>query len=941
MRFATTGVTAACVGAWLAATGAAIEPPAQPRPSVETLLAGYQWRSVGPGSAGGRITDVEALDEDYRVAYVAAASGGVWKTVNAGTTWTPVFDRYGSASIGDVAIFQPDPTIVWVGTGEANNRNSVAWGDGVYKSTDAGGSFRHVGLADTHQIARIVTHPSDPDTAYVAAVGNLWGFTGDRGLFKTTDGGDTWQKLGGGLPDDGRTGATDLVIDPVNPDTLYAAFYQRLRRPYRFDSGGPNGGIFKTTDGGRTWRKLTSGLPAGETGRIGLDIYRRDPRILMALIEHGFQPAQNDPAYADMSQLGTGVYRSEDGGESWTYVNRYNNRPFYYSQIRINPSDDQLVYVLTTSFRSSTDGGRTITAASPPFGSNYDHHAMWIDPNVPERFYLGKDKGLTLTHDHGATFHFFDNLPIAQYYAIGVDMRDPYAIYGGLQDNGSFATMSFTRDVLGIRNDAAYKMHWGDGMHALVDPRDWRRVYSSSENGSFRLFDPLTRTDTSRRPRGGNLGDLDEADPGGLRFNWQAPMILSPHDPAVVYLAGNHVLRTSDAGETWRSISPDLSRARPETVTTDSGGLTPDNSGAEAYATVVSLSESPLVEGLIWAGSDDGYVHVTRDGGGTWTRVDDAIPDVPPFLWVSDVEASSAGPDTAYVTFDGHRSDNRDPWLFKTTDGGASWQNLSAGLAPGQPVYVLVEDDRNPNLLFIGTEFGVQMSLDAGLTWHPLGGAMVQGMPTVAVHDLVIHPRDRDLIAGTHGRGLYILDDISALEQWNAEIAASPVHLFVQRQATLWVDQSRSGQLGEDTYAGTNPPSVAPVSFGQRDRARLQNTPIITWAMGPRAQGTASLEITAPDGRSGAIEVEAKPGITRFQWNGRLPAAATEAGAGRAAGDVARGAAGGGRGFGRGGGRGGGGTSVLQPGVFRLALRLGTDTATATLTVREDPVLQK
>jgi photosystem II stability/assembly factor-like uncharacterized protein len=931
---ATIGVVALC-----AAAAGTIRPSAQAGPDAAALFADYTWRSIGPASVGGRITDVEAVDDDFRVAFAAAASGGVWKTVNAGTTWTPIFDRYGSASIGDVALFQPNPDVVWVGTGEANNRNSVAWGDGIYKSTDGGTTFRNVGLGDTFQIARVVTHPADPDIVYVAAVGNLWGYTGERGVFKTADGGATWQKLGGGLPDDGRTGATDLVIDGANPDTIYAAFYQRLRRPYRFDSGGPNGGIFKSTDAGRTWRKLTRGLPEGETGRIGLDVYRGDSRILMAIVEHGFRPDSDDPAYADMTRPGSGIYRSEDAGESWTFVNRYNNRPFYYSQIRINPSDDQLVYVLTTSFRWSTDGGRTMTAAPAPFGSNYDHHAMWIDPHQKDRFYLGKDKGLTLTHDHGRTFVFFDNLSIAQYYAIGVDMRDPYAIYGGLQDNGSFATMSFTRDVLGVRNDAAYKMHWGDGMHAAVDPDDWRVVYSESENGNVRVFDPLTRTDSSRRPRPASITNFEEttglapsADGAGdaLRFNWQSPLLMSPHDSSVVYVAGNRVLRTSDQGRSWRIVSPDLSRAQPETVAAPSGGLTPDNSGAETYATVVSLAESPLAAGLLWAGTDDGYVHVTRDGGATWTRVDETMPGVPPFLWVSDVEASAAGEDTAYVAFDGHRSDDRSPWLFKTTDGGRTWANLSGGLAPGAPIYVLLEDSRNPSLLFAGTEFGVQVSMDAGRSWRAMGGAMTNGLPTVAVHDLVIHPRDRDLIAGTHGRGLYILDDITALEQWTPEIASRPLHVFEQRDATMWVDMSRSGQLGENTWAGENPPSVAPVGFGQRDRARLQNTPVITFSMGRGATGTATLAITAPDGTTGTLDVPGRPGITRYRWNGRLPAPGREGRGGRGAG-----AGRGGRG---GGGRGGG--SAIAPGTYRLTLRLGPDAATGTLVVRPDPILR-
>ncbi|MCR4375574.1 MAG: hypothetical protein NUW22_12065 [Acidobacteria bacterium] len=921
------------------------------QPALDSALADYRWRSIGPGSIGGRITDVEALETDFRQAVVASASGGVWKTQNAGTTWTPIFDRYASASIGDIAIFQPNPTIIWVGTGEANNRNSVAWGDGVYKSEDGGTTFTHVGLKDTYQIARIVTHPKDPNVVYVAAVGNLWGATGTRGLFKTSDGGHTWQKLTNGLPDDVRTGATEIVMDRSRPDTLYVAMYERLRRPWRFDSGGPNGGIFKSTDGGRSWRTLTKGLPEGPTGRIGLDLFQRNPRILMAIVEHGYNPGETiggaggrggrggtpNPDYADMTKPGTGVYRSEDGGETWRFMNRYNNRPFYYSQIRINPTNDKQVYVLTATFQWSEDGGRTITRAPAPFGGSYDHHAMWIDPNDGSRFYLGKDKGLTLTFDHGANFVYFENLPVAQFYAVGVDMRDPYAIYGGLQDNGSFATVSFSRDVLGIRSDSSYKMHWGDGMHAAVDPNDWRTVYSSAENASFRLFDPLTRTDTNRRPTPANIQNFREAtgvdptSPGAavqLRFNWQSPFFLSPHDPTTIYLAGNRVLRSRDRGVTWTIISPDLSRAIPDTIAGNSGGITPDNSGAERYATVVSLAESPRRAGLLWAGTDDGNVHVSRNGGETWTRVDERIAGVPAQLWVSDVEPSAGDPETAYVTFDGHRSDNRAPWLFKTTDGGQTWTNLSAGLAPEQPIYVLTESSRNPNLLFVGTEFGVQVSRDAGRTWASFGGRDAFGMPTVAVHDLVIHPRDRDLVAGTHGRGIYIMDDISALEEWTPDVAARAVHVFRQRPATRWVDQSRTGQLGEHTFAGENPPSVAPVAFGNRDRARLQNTPIITLGFGPSASGTATLEIVAPDGARRTLTVEARPGIVRYLWDGQLDPPGGPAATGRGA----AAAPGGGR-----GGRGGGTPAAF--GTYQLRLTLGGATAAGVLQLREDPIL--
>jgi photosystem II stability/assembly factor-like uncharacterized protein len=920
-------VVAGLVGL-MASVTTMIRPAAQSSDFTGALLADYRFRSIGPASPGGRISDVEALDNDFRVVYAASASGGVWKSVNAGTTWTSIFDRYGSSSIGDIAIFQKDPRIIWVGTGEANNRNSVAWGDGLYKSTDGGTTFTNVGLRQTFQIARIVPHPTDANVVYVAAVGNLWGYTGERGVFKTTDGGATWQKLTNGLPDDGKTGATDLVIDPAHPDTLYAALYQRLRRPWRFDSGGPNGGIFKTTDGGRTWRKLTSGLPAGETGRIGLDIYRRNPNIVMALVEHGFQPRPGTPDYTDMTKLGSGVYRSEDGGEHWSYVNRYNNRPFYYSQIRINPSDDQRVYVLTTSFRWSDDGGKTLTQAPPPFGSNYDHHAMWIDPGNKDRFYLGKDKGLTLTHDHGAAFIFFDNLPIAQFYHVTTDSRDPYAIYGGLQDNGSFGTMSFTRDVLGIRNDAAWKMHWDDGMYAAVDPTDWRTVYSEGTAGSFRVIDPLTRSDTSRRATPGNIVNFRQAtgvDPGApnaadtLRTNWTTPFIISPHDSQVVYYGTNYLLKTADKGVTWEIVSRDLSKNDPAKNQVGTGGITPDETGAESHGTIFSISESPLVRGVIWAGTDDGNVWLTRDGGATWTQVDGTIPITPKDLWVSRVVASVTDANTAYVSFDGHRSDNRAPWLFRTTDGGRTWTSLSADLPPGSPVYVVTEDDKNPDLLFVGTETGLHVSLDRGRTWR----AMTNGLPTVAVYDIEIQPRDRDLILGTHGRGIYILDDLTALEQWRPSFAGEPVHLFVQRRATVWEDQSRSGQMGENVYAGDNPPSVAPVSFAQRDRARLQNTPVITMAFGAGATGSATLEISSPDGRTRAIAVPAKPGITRYVWDGRIDA-------------------GGGRGAGRGGGGGrGGGAGRLAPGTYGLKLTLGASSASGTLLVREDPILAR
>ncbi len=923
-----------------------------------SLLTDYKWRSIGPASAGGRITDVEALESDFSYVIVASASGGVWKSTNAGTTWMPIFDHYGTSSIGDIKIFQGDRNLIWVGTGEANNRNSVAWGDGIYKSTDGGTSFTNVGLRNTFQIARVVTHPKNRDFVYVAAVGNLWGESGDRGLFKTSDGGKSWQKLAGGLPTDAGTGATELVMDPINPDVLYTAFYARRRLPFRFESGSTTGGIFKSTDGGRTWKKLVRGLPTGWMGRIGLDVYKKNPRIVMATVEAA--------PTGDLSVPGTGVYRSEDAGETWKYLNTFNARPFYYSQIRINPHDDQLVYLPSVNFQWSTDGGKTIAAARAPFGSSYDHHAMWIDPSNKDRFYLGKDKGLTLTHDHGKSFIYFDNLPISQSFHVAADMRDPYAIYTGLQDNGTWGTMSFTRDVVGIRNDVTWKLHYDDGQYIAIDPSDWRTVYSEGTNASFRLVDPIGHTDTPRRVSPATITNWSEVatpqTPGGLapfRVNWTTPFILSPHDSRTIYYGANHLLKSTNGGITWTAISKDLSNGDPQNRRITQSQVGGEAGGAEQHGTIITISESPIATGTIWAGTDDGNVWVTRDDGGTWTQVDGSIPNVPKGLNVSRVVASAADANVAYASFDGHRSDNRAPWLFRTADGGRTWQNLSAGLMPESPVYVVEEDSRNADLLFVGTEHGVQVSLDRGRSWR----RMTNGLPTAAVYDLKIHPRDRDVIIGTHGNGIYVLDDITALEAWRPALAAKPVHLFAQRTGTLWVDMSRKGQLGENTFAGENPQSVLPVEYQTRDRMRLVNTPVITFYLGSAATGTASLEVTNPDGAARSVAIPAKPGITRYAWDLRSAAAAAAAAAaaeggeegaaargGRAAGGGAAGAAGGRAGGGRGGGgRGAGGRGAgaaapaerTLPGVYTLKLTVGGATATGDLVLREDPLLSR
>lgn len=823
-----------------------------------SLTQAYRWRNIGPANQGGRIVDIEADPQDFTKVVVATGSGGVWRSDNAGTTWTPVFDRYETASIGDIALGPDGTRTIWVGTGEANNRNSTSWGNGIYRSTDGGENFEHLGLSETHAIARVVTYPKIADEVCVCATGHLWGYSGDRGIFRTTDGGKNWEKLAGGLPNDGKTGCTDLVRDPKNPKILYAAMYHRLRKPWTFDSGGELGGIYKSTDNGKSWKKLTAGLPPGATGRIGLAIYPENPKILMALVEAA--------ASNNLSKPGSGLYRSENGGESWQYVNTYNNRPFYYSQVRINPKDDQKVYLLTTRFMVSKDGGKTLTNGSEDQEVHGDFHAMWLDPTYPDRYYLGADKGLSLTHDEGNNFILLDNLPLGQFYRIGFDMREPYYVYGGLQDNGTFATASFSRDARGILSDSNWKLHWGDGQYITVDPTDWRKVYSSTENGSYLRYDPLTHRIDGISPNPFNTINpppVDKKDESALRFNWSAPLIMSPHDPQVLYAGGNYLYRTADGGESWKVVSPDLSTNHTEKrLQGKSGGVTPDNTGAETHCTVFTISVSPVLPQVLWIGTDDGQVQLSRDEGASWANVRSRIPEVPAELWVSRVEASHFDAAVAYVSFDGHRSDNFQPWIFRTEDYGVTWQKITGNLPDTEVVRVIREDLENPDLLFIGTETGVWCSLDRGRSWSKL----MPNLPTVSVYDLKIHPRDHDLIAATHGRSIWIMDDISALQQLHSGLQQQKGHLFAQKPATLWENVSRGGQRGHFWFAGENPPSVELTT--SLARAEFRNTALITYYLGSGNTSGASLEISDLHGKhKRTVQLDGKAGIQRYHWD--------------------------------------------------------------------------
>ena len=836
------------------------------------LFKDLEWRNTGPANMSGRVTDIQAMDDDFRHVIVASASGGVWKSTNAGTTWESIFDQYGSASIGAVAIFPKNPDIIWVGTGEANVRNSVGWGDGMYKSTDGGKTFTRVGLEDSHHIARIITHPENPDIVYVAAQGHLWGYTGQRGLYKTTDGGETWLKLGNGLPDDGKTGCTDIKMDPNDPDVLYTAFWQRLRQPHRFDSGGPNGGLFKSMDGGQTWKKLTEGLPEGDIGRIGIAIYRKDPKIVMVIVEHGVQSRRGSEDYDDMSKLGSGVYRSEDGGETWAYMNRYNSRPFYYSQIYINPNDDQRVYAMGSQAQVSEDGGKTFQSGMP--GIAGDFHVMWLDPCNKDRYYVGNDKGVSITYDHGEHFNFFDNYAISQIYAVSADMRDPYHVYVGLQDNGIWGGPSNSRDYNGIFNDHWFKFHSGDGFYTAVDPTDWTTVYTESQGGRIRRNHALFRQkSTGITPNRTNTLNWEDVVPGQtdssrpvVRMNWNTPFVLSHHNPHTLYYGANFLFKSVDRGDQWQIISPDLSTNDPKKTLRDSGGLTRDVTGAEVHCTLITISESPLVPGLIWVGTDDGNVQLTLDDGVTWTNVRPNIPDVQETLWVSRVEASHFDKAVCYVTFDGHRSDDFRPYVYKTEDFGRTWENITNNLPDGHSVYVIREDLKNKNLLFVGTEFGVFASVNGGKSWTQLKN----GIPTVAAHDLLIHPRAADLIAGSHGRGVYILDDITHLQQFTEEVSGKEAHLFENPVATKWQGISRGATRGHKLFVGRNPLSMSQVE-PSNSPTPIQNTASINYYLKSKPQEKAMVKISNLDQTmKRTILLDDTPGIGRYRWDMRF-----------------------------------------------------------------------
>jgi photosystem II stability/assembly factor-like uncharacterized protein len=880
--------------------------PAAPALSVPAVAA-LKARSIGPAIMGGRVSEIAVDPLDPATFYVGYATSGVFKTTDAGATFAPLFDKQPVLSIGAVAVAPSDRRVVWVGTGEANDRNSSGWGDGVYRSTDGGATWTRAGLGISRTIARIVVDPRSPETAYAAAMGHLWQPGGERGLYRTTDGGKSWSRvLAAAAPDDAVTGCGDVALDPKNPDTLYAALYARQRKPWRFDygpgaTGGRDaGGIFKSTDGGATWRRLTNGLPP-RTGRIGLAVYAKDPRIVYAVVqsdEGGTSGIDNAKSKAG------GIFRSEDGGESWTRVNPLNPRAFYFSQVRIDPQDDRRIYVLGFMLHVSDDGGRTFR--EDLFKNVHaDCHALAIVPPAPalvadaeraaaearakaepgapppaplfsRQLVLGTDGGAYQSFDAGASWAHLDRVAAAQYYRISVDDSAPYRICGGLQDNTNWVGPSQTNSQEGILNADWTEIGGGDGFYCVFDPFDRDLLYAEAQEGYLHRFNTRTGEHKDLRP------EPTEGQPR-YRFHWNSPLIGSRHEKGTMFLAGNVVFRVTDRGERFQVISPDLSANDPARTTTT-------GSGAENYGVVYALAESPRAPGMLWAGTDDGRLWRTRDGGASWTELTANLPAVLEGQWLTQIEPSWHDAETAYLAVAAYRFGSDAPLVFRTADGGKTWQDAAGDLPRHGPVRVVREDPKNPAVLYAGTEFGAFVSLDRGARWTRLGG-----LPPVIVDDLAIHPREHDLVIGTHGRSLWIVDDASPLAALTPEVAAKPLHLFAPQPAhgsyrlRGWVESN-----GGAVYRGENPPEGALLTAWVRE---LDAEPV-------------KLTVTDASGRPVAnLALPGTPGLNRVAWDLRpTKDLLTEYG-------------------------GEGTRKLVPPGVYTVTVTRGTERSTQPLTV--------
>ena len=884
--------------------------------SDEEIIRTFRGREIGPTTMGGRVVDIEVDSKNVHRIFVASASGGLWATENNGSTWKNIFEDEKTISIGDIALDSKAPKTIWVGTGEANNQRSSFWGDGVYKTTDGGKNWINTGLNETHHIGRIVIDPNDSNIVYVAALGHLYTSNEERGLFKTTNGGKTWDKV---LYVNDSVGVVDVVIDPSNPKILYAASYERIRRSWDFDGAGPGSAIYKTEDAGHTWKKLTDGLPGGEIGRIGLAIYQKNPKIVFATVsnqnlvtrsdtprsrnrggdddpseqkENKDETDSNDKKTKDVAkgeqaskdietpfgfrlkvengtltitglrrtnalarsgiandqvvtsfgginldakspnalgavksllgslkqsdsvlmetkrgdqtisarlsipssqqpqqtQVGGEVYRSDDSGVTWKKVNRQpvgGSPAYYYGQIRIDPTDEKRLYMLSVPMYTSVDGGKNWSSVARSV--HVDHHAIWVDPNSPNHLMLGNDGGFHQSYDYGKTWDHYFNIPMAQFYAVTADMQKPYHVYGGLQDNGSWGGPSRSGRS-GIGYSDWYRVGGGDGFYVQVDPRDSDVLLSESQFGAISKTNRSTGARASIRPRSSNSNER-------YRFNWNSPILMSVHNPNVVYFGGNKLFKSTTQGGDWAEISEDLTTADPDRL-----------KGNVPHCTITTIAESSIDKQLLMVGTDDGKVQVTTNGGGAWQDLSMNFPFAPKDWWCSRVVLSSHDTSTAFATFTGFREDDFRAFVFKTTDLGKTWTSIIGNL-PSEPINVIQEDKINKELLYLGTEFGAYVTLDGGSTWSPIGR-----LPRVSVQDLLVHSREQDLIIGTHGRGIFIVDDISPLQQMGNKNDGS-VHLYTPRTATIYAPISSSSFSGDRKFNGPNPSSSAKVWY--------------------------------------------------------------------------------------------------------------------------------
>jgi photosystem II stability/assembly factor-like uncharacterized protein len=862
---------------------------AQDPQSIQSALKNLEFRHIGPANVGGRVSAIVGIPGDPSTYWVGGADGGVWKTTNGGVTFEGQWQDADAYSVGSLTVAPSDRNVVWLGSGEGDPRNSVSYGLGVWRSTDAGASWTHLGLERTERIKRIVVDPRNPDVALVCAMGREWGPNPERGVFRTTDGGRNWTHV---LYINEDTGCADLDLDLSNPRNVYAGMWTFRRRPWRFDDGGRETALYVSRDGGESWKKIET-LPDEPMARPGLSVAQSSPNILYLVTE--------------FPTAGT-VFRSENYGETWEMVNddrNVNFRPFYYSDIFADPSNPDVVYSLAGGLSKSTDGGRSWFRIAS--GVHGDHQALWIDPADGGHLLSGSDGGFQVSFDGGENFHIWRNVDLSQFYQIFVDDQDPYWVCGGLQDNGNWCGPSRTRGG-SILTDEWFTVSGGDGFYAVPVPGSPWLVYSNAQGGYFRITDTRSGTTRSIEPHPWMVGSVGQnMGQARYRFNWNAPIHISPHDPAVVYWGGNVLFRSSDYGYSWEIISPDLTTDDPAKQLDSGGEVYNDNTAAEFHTTIYTVAESPVEAGVIWVGTDDGNVQVTRDGGATWTNVKDRITGIPAEAWIENIEASPTEAGTAFLVVDNHRMDDFTPHVWETTDYGRSWRDLSAGLPQDDYAKVLRQHPENPNLLFLGMDRGLFASFDRGRIWVD----MRLNLPRVSVRGIKIEPRYNDLVIGTHGIGAWILDDIQPLVELT-EAMDAPVHLFEIREATDWESWNRDSNLGRSTFEGENPEEGAFIDFW------------LSAETAGRDGTTVTLRIT--DSAGGLVRemagVRGIAGVNRAVWNLAYEGAEPVPGESR------------------GGGRFGSSGPPVAPGTYTATLQVNGQEFAGDFRVRGDPAVE-